>query len=238
MAQVEVDNKFVMDTTHHIKEVSAPIDSLDGTTENSIKNNLFNGGNASLNSNNIVLSLSAAINSYETGLMVVFIPDQGNTGPVTIDIGNLGSQNIFKYGNIPLEEGDITAGVPYQIFYDGVQFQIINVGDKSCPQNTVEVNENLCTEINSRNGELFFDAIVSCRDDGGRLCSWSEWISACDANIAVLGDYGDQWEWVNSNSDHNMGSKIVGLNSCKNNWHMNSNDNNNNLINYRCCYDK
>ena len=143
LSQVEIDNKIVFDSVHNIKNLEIPSDSLEATTYSSIRNSheVFAVGN--LNNNEIQIDLEVDISEYNIGLIVIFKPTQTNTGPVQVQVDNLPLTDLLKYGNHPLKEGDITANVMYQMFYDGTNFQLLNVHDRSCPSNTIEVNENL-----------------------------------------------------------------------------------------------
>lgn len=68
-------------------------------------------------------SPSIAVAAYVTGQEFRFIPANTNTGAVTINISGLGARNIVK-GNAgaALAAGDLTAGVPVTITYNGTAF--------------------------------------------------------------------------------------------------------------------
>ena len=75
--------------------------------------------------NTIVATAPLAMSAYATGQTFTFIPAGNNTGAVTININSIGAKSITKSGSIALASGDIVANVPYQIFYDGTQFQLL-----------------------------------------------------------------------------------------------------------------
>lgn len=63
---------------------------------------------------------------YTRGLRFFFTPAGTNTGATTINLSGLGAKSILKQGSIALAPGDIVSGSTCIIFYDGVQFQLIN----------------------------------------------------------------------------------------------------------------
>lgn len=65
---------------------------------------------------------------YSSGVAFRFIPQNTNTGAVTININSLGIRNITKYGGTALVAGDLLVGSWAFITYDGTQFQLLNPG--------------------------------------------------------------------------------------------------------------
>lgn len=70
-------------------------------------------------------SPSIAVPAYVTGQSFRFVPANANTGAVTINVSGLGARNILK-GNAgsALAAGDLTAGVPVTITYNGTAFYL------------------------------------------------------------------------------------------------------------------
>jgi hypothetical protein len=72
-----------------------------------------------------VVALSPAATSYVTGMPVVFIAANDNTGASTINVNSLGVKTIKKLqGSSDLAQGDILAGGLVVLIYDGTYFQI------------------------------------------------------------------------------------------------------------------
>lgn len=69
---------------------------------------------------------SPVIVAYTAGSQYSFLPQNTNTGAVTINIDTLGAKSITKTGSIALAAGDLVAGSIALIEYDGTQFQLIN----------------------------------------------------------------------------------------------------------------
>ena len=78
------------------------------------------------NTNGITGSLTPAITTYATGMMVVFKPIGANSAAVTIAINGLTAKSITKFGATALVAGDLATDVPAFIIYDGAAFQLLN----------------------------------------------------------------------------------------------------------------
>lgn len=64
-------------------------------------------------------SMTPDLTAYSAGMMVVFVPANTNTGPVTINIDGLGAKNILREQLGSLVAGDLIAGVPALLVQDG-----------------------------------------------------------------------------------------------------------------------
>lgn len=76
--------------------------------------------------NTITGSMTPALTSYSTGMMVIFKPANDNTGTVTININALGAKNIVKGDVLALGSGDLQASAIHFLIYDGVDFVCLN----------------------------------------------------------------------------------------------------------------
>ena len=83
--------------------------------------------------------------SYEIGQVYNFVAADDNTGAVTININNLGARSIIKVGDEPLAMYELRTGQVYSVFYDGVQFQLINSSSQATAGFVYE-NSNTVTQ--------------------------------------------------------------------------------------------
>jgi len=75
--------------------------------------------------NTITAALSpVALTAYATGQVFTFIPANANTGATTLNVDSVGAKNIFS-GGAALIGGELVAGVPVQVEYDGTQFNLL-----------------------------------------------------------------------------------------------------------------
>jgi hypothetical protein len=238
-SQVQIDRQInligITDSLITLKNIGLPTNSSDGISIYAMREKNISFGYG-FGSNLITLDLIPAITKYEPGLYILFEATATNTGSVHLSINGLPPTGIKKYINLELDSFDITPGKIIHLIFDGTNFQAIHLGDKECPRGYLSVNENFCIEEKSRDLEVnFFTAAKICMENNSRLCSWSEWVSACDRLKASDNNFTSHWEWVNTSSDHNNGAKIVGYDVCGNNSYMNAELN---VARFRCCYTK
>jgi len=78
--------------------------------------------------NTYTLTLTPAITSYVTGQTFKVIFNLANTGASTININGLGAKSLIKDASTALVSGDLIASKVYILFYNGTNFQVVNVG--------------------------------------------------------------------------------------------------------------
>ncbi len=92
---------------------------------------LQNGSGATLGTiagtNAITAVASPVITAYAANQKFIFLPANTNSGATTINIDGLGAKNIYLNG-AACTGGELVAGTPVEIFYDGTQFQIVATG--------------------------------------------------------------------------------------------------------------
>lgn len=70
-------------------------------------------------------SLSPALASYSTGMVITFKPATTSTGASTINVNSNGAKSITSSVGGALVAGDLVAGVIYSLEYDGTNFRKI-----------------------------------------------------------------------------------------------------------------
>lgn len=69
--------------------------------------------------------------AYAAPLYLAFKASLTNTGPTDINVNSIGFKNVYKIQEgsiVELAAGDIVSGGLYFVMYDGVQFQLVNLG--------------------------------------------------------------------------------------------------------------
>lgn len=91
------------------------------------------------------------LTSYVTRQAFLCIFTNANTGASTINIDTLGAKAIQKNGGIALVSGDIVAGQPYWLVYDGIDFQLVGkLGSGSTSPLTTKGDIYVYTTADSR----------------------------------------------------------------------------------------
>lgn len=85
--------------------------------------------------NTVTASAANSMSAYATGQSFSFIPANTNTGATTLNINSIGAKNVYSSG-IACIGGELRAGVPVSVFYDGTQFNILESGQFSSVMNS------------------------------------------------------------------------------------------------------
>lgn len=118
-----------------------------------VQNQVFNTLSSTLGTNAITARVSAlAITGYVTGQAFTFVPSQTNTGPANITIDAAGSGIIFSAGST-LVGGELRAGVPASLLFDGTKFNIISQSQQKASFYTSFLGAN----VSLNNTGLYFD---------------------------------------------------------------------------------
>lgn len=85
------------------------------------------GGTAGGTADALTLTLTPAITAYATGMVIEFIASaSANTGATTINVNGVGVKNVVRRdGSTALSAGNIPAGAPCTIIYDGTSFRLL-----------------------------------------------------------------------------------------------------------------
>lgn len=75
--------------------------------------------------NTITATGPSSLIAYTAGHVLKFIPANNNTGALTINVSSIGAKNILING-ASCKGGELVAGVPTLIYYDGTNFNILN----------------------------------------------------------------------------------------------------------------
>lgn len=184
------------------------------------------------------VALTPPVTEARPGLCLLLNSTDGNTGPVTIDLGTAGSFPLLKGPGMPLQADDVLAGEVVSAVFDGTAFQLIAARRQAlrpCPSNSVAVNEQYCIETEERDSAEFDQAAMVCGQLNGRLCTWGElWVACNKAETLGLHDVIGNWEWTNNAANADNYVRVVGSTACTQaathiGWGQGG-------LTYRCCY--
>lgn len=182
--------------------------------------------------------LTPPVGTAAPGLCLLLSAIQGNSGPVTIDLGAAGSYPLVKGAGLPLQAGDVLPGETVSAVFDGSAFQLIAARKRAllpCPSGSVAVNDAYCIQVAEHDTAEFDVASITCGQENGRVCSWAEWWVACNRMAALgLQDMLGDWEWTNNAANADGYVRVVGQSTC-------TQATTNAIVgsrqrSYRCCY--
>ncbi|WP_316815844.1 hypothetical protein [Pedobacter nyackensis] len=78
--------------------------------------------------NTYVASITPAITAYISGQVFYLKITTANTGASTLNLNGLGAKTLVKDASSPLDAGDLLANKVYAVYYDGTNFQVMNIG--------------------------------------------------------------------------------------------------------------
>ncbi|MCX5495356.1 hypothetical protein OSH11_11610 [Kaistia dalseonensis] len=81
--------------------------------------------------NALTLTLAPAPTAYTSGMIIPVIIGTTNTGAATINVNGLGAKSIVKPSGIALTAGDLTAGAPALLIYNGTSFSLAGLTNRS-----------------------------------------------------------------------------------------------------------
>ena len=88
--------------------------------------------------NTVTATMSPAPSAYVTGMQVVIVPANDNTGATTVNLNSLGAKAVKKFdGATALAAGDLQAGQPAVLVYDGTNFCLVNAGTTTNPMSAI-----------------------------------------------------------------------------------------------------
>jgi len=154
----------------------------------------------------------------QPGTHVVVKAPAATNGPVALAVNGNGPYALITNSLQPINGETIVPGTMLSLVFDGTAFQTMNgegYARRTCPEGSAAVNEQFCMEIDQHPASNLYQAMLSCGDQGMRLCTWGEFYAAC-VNAATLGlnAMTNDWEWTNDASNEIGSARVVGLGSC------------------------
>ena len=182
----------------------------------------------------------ALVDQPEAGMHLLVLSPMASPGPIRIRVNGSEPFPIWKTPGILLDGAEIPEGAALSIVLDGTAFHLLNGSTymkRPCMPGTVQVTEHYCIEASKRSAADLFQAFSSCNASGMRLCSWGEFILACQraGEIGMLNPT-SSWEWTGDASNENNCARVVGVGSCLSAG--NSFASGSTPRNFRCCHSR
>jgi len=217
LAQVNVDKQIILTSPindeRQIVNIGEPLDANDGVSVRAFRNGSVSYGTAS-GSNIIQVALTPNAQNYSNGMLISFSAVSNNTDTVYVNVDGLGYVMVHRPDGLPLDPSDIRTGQIVVLTYLNGYFVLFGRRSEVCPIGAVKANEIYCIQVNESAPQNYFDAVLDCHDQGGRLCKWDEHFYACQRLDLNLQDMFNNWEWIDDTSDHTHTADQVNRWSC------------------------
>ncbi|HLP10813.1 MAG TPA: hypothetical protein VK177_02715 [Flavobacteriales bacterium] len=238
--QVEIKDKIILTSPNpnerQVKGLAYPDSPSSAVNASAVQSGQL-VYSAATGNDTLLLTLHPAPLNYVKGMVVYFKAPSTNTSSVKINVNGLGIVPLFKEVNQNIDSAEILAGRVISAIFDGNAFQVTCRLNQPCPSGFVDVNAKYCIEINERDSLNFYDAMKTCGDLNGKICSWSEWYYACQKTALGLNDMTNNFEWIDDGANYTssaINARVAGSPDCVTPSSIPVN--NTNLNKFRCCY--
>ncbi|MBL8000645.1 MAG: hypothetical protein JNL05_01680 [Flavobacteriales bacterium] len=186
--------------------------------------------------NTLLMTTEPPVDAYRNGLLIRWSPHRINSGAVRANVNGLGSRRIYRADGLPLEQGALDPGSVAEIVYWDTAFFLTKRTRTNCPGGYVQLTSDVCIQRNDSTVTDAFTATIQCRQGGARLCSWAEYVAACNVLGTQLNGRFDDWEWIDDTSDHTHTGNQVGRFTCRSQRAIGMTTTTSNYGAVRCCY--
>lgn len=236
-AQVDVDKAVILDgPSGHVRGLASSIAPGSAMNAETLQGNAAQRANI-VTGNTWSIDLAAFGPSPANGAQLVLEVPDASDAPVEIILNSNGPYPLYLEG-VPVSGSQLIPGTMLSMVLADGTFHVLNGSHdlrRACPSGTVLVNEQYCIEPTEHGSGNYFQAGLACASSGLRLCTWAEFVVACDRSLELqLTGMTNSWEWTNNTSNEDNSGRIVGLNSCVSagNWLSTGSG----PIAFRCCF--
>lgn len=177
--------------------------SLDAARHNVMNHAVASGTSA------LTAALTPALAAYTVGMTLTLVPSEANAAGATLDLNGLGPLPIVRPDGQPVGDGDLPPGIPARLVHAGDRFQLLSTVLRPCPPAFTAAGHGFCIADTAQSALPFYEAVLLCNAQGGRLCSFGEWNWACRRDPAFF-DTVFSAEWVDSAANNADNAKVVG----------------------------
>jgi hypothetical protein len=177
-----------------------------------------------------------ALTAPQPGTHITVAVPEGSTGEAWIAVNASDPAAIILAPGIMLDATGLETGYVLSLVHNGSEWQVMNgLLDRlgACPADMAAVNGQFCIERAQRTSLLMVDAVAVCAAQGKRLCTWGEFVAACQrrADLGLLNPSSD-WEWTGNSSNEENNVRMTKLSNCTMAGHRNMTGP---AAPYRCC---
>ncbi len=218
LAQVDLDAPLVLDGDSAQRAVIGIADPLDGTAAITVEASLrasWAWCSATLQDTVVSLTVSPPVTDYVPGLLLRFRVEQPMQGELYINLDGSGAWPLERPDGLPLAIGQLVPGIIAEVVLADGRYVLLNAPEVGCPNGYTQVNARYCIETAppATTGTWPW-AADRCAAQGGKLCTWGEYIGACSLVASGLAGMFSEWEWIDDTSNHTHGANQVGRTTC------------------------
>jgi hypothetical protein len=156
------------------------------------------------------VTLAAAGSVVTEGMVISFVAPEANDPGLLLNVNGSGALPIQGWRGAPLDSAAILAGTPVRVVRLTDHYLVLDKIRSVCPPGYTTFSAASCIEELPRAPMTFFQAANECLLQGGRLCTFAEWTSACSL-IPGFMDVVSQAEWIDHAANSTNYAKVIGF---------------------------
>lgn len=168
----------------------------------------------SFNSDTLPLTTAVEASAYREGMFLRFMAGSDHSGAIFLRLNAAEPTPLLRSDGLHPRKGQLRSGAICEVVLNDGVFILLAPDLVGCPVHTLAVNDRLCVDSMDVPGLNFHQAQQHCARVGGRLCSWDEYIGACQILQSQLSGMFNGWEWIDDTSDHSQTADRAGSSSC------------------------
>jgi hypothetical protein len=187
----------------------------------------------------LTITLDPPLTALPAGSELTIVPATAHDAGAQLVVDGMGPYALVKWGGVPLDSAELPVGIPSRMIFDGERFMVITSAGRPCRAGFSIASNIHCIADSAQPALNFRDAAAYCNQNGGRLCTMTEWAVACHRSPAFLPSV-ESLEWVDSASNSSSQAKLVGIDRVTQAFgcDFGDTDDQNALRRFRCCSDR
>lgn len=157
-------------------------------------------------------SLTPAPTAFIAGMLLTIVPVEMHSAGAQLSLNGLPPVAIVRQDGNLLQAGDLPMGVPSRLAFDGVQLRLLSAARLKCPTGYTAGSNDFCIADSARTATSFWTANVRCGNAGARLCTVSEWVTACNRIPGFFATVPEA-EWIDHAGNNVSDAKVIGYGS-------------------------
>ncbi len=159
-----------------------------------------------------------ALTAPQPGTHITITVPEGAAGEALLAVNAGAPAAIVMAPGLPMDATGLQAGHPLSLVFNGSAWQVMNGMQErlgACPPDMSAVNGQFCIERAQRSAATMEDASMACAALSRRLCTWGEFVAACQRRTALgLLNPSADWEWTGNSANEENNVRVVRLANC------------------------
>jgi hypothetical protein len=159
-----------------------------------------------------------ALDAPQPGTHITIAVPDGAAGEAWLQVNGGAAEPLILAPGVPFDATGASSGTVLSLVHNGSAWQVMNGRQDAliaCPPEMAAVNGQFCVERAQRPSAIMPDAVAACAAQGKRLCTWGEFVAACQRRTALgLLNPSSDWEWTGNSANEENSVRMVRLANC------------------------